>query len=465
MKLYSQIIKFNADLLNKYDKSVPRYTSYPPATEFKTIVKETDFLAGIVAGNEKKQPISLYCHIPFCESACYFCGCNTIITNNKKIAIPYLDYLIQNIRQTSTLISSDRQVNQIHLGGGTPNYLNQLQLEQLFSNLVKNFNIGHKAEISIEINPLYVDRNYIFFLKELGFNRISFGIQDFNSKVQKVINRVQPESMLFNLMSWIREAKFEGANVDLIYGLPFQTLETFKETVEKTIRLNPDRIALFNFAYMPWLKTVQKNITEKDLPKAQEKLAIFQMTIEKLNYNGYMYIGMDHFAKPNDELAIAQQEGKLHRNFQGYTTKPESDLFGFGVTSISMLNDIYIQNYKGLKSYYKALDSGNLPIEKGVILHRDDILRRAIIMELMCQFKISKNFFKEENYLQSDLDFNQYFTNELVDLKFLEADGLVKLSDDDIEITPLGRLLIRNVASVFDTYLKGRKKQSFSRAI
>lgn len=465
MKITSQTVQFDADLLNKYDKSVPRYTSYPPATELKTEVGETDFQAGIAAGNHKKTPISLYCHIPFCETACYFCGCNTIITRNKKVAPPYLDYLTQDIRQTSALISPDRNVNQIHWGGGTPNYLNQPQLDQLFTSLVNNFNIDKTAEISIEINPRYIDRNYIFFLKSLGFNRISFGIQDFNAKVQEAINRIQPESMLFNVMSWIREAGFEGANVDLIYGLPFQTLETFKETVKKTIKLNPDRIALFNFAYMPWLKAAQKNISEADLPKAAEKLAIFQMTIEELNRNGYVYIGMDHFAKPNDELAIAQQEGKLHRNFQGYTTKTESDLFAFGVTSISMLNDVYVQNYKGLKGYYNALDAGKLPIEKGVSLHRDDIIRRAIIMELMCQFELNKDRFEEKYNLHFDLDFDQYFTDELIELKPLEADGLVKLYSDRIEITPSGRLLIRNVASVFDPYLKGRKEKSFSKAI
>ncbi|MGP0128762.1 MAG: oxygen-independent coproporphyrinogen III oxidase [cyanobacterium endosymbiont of Rhopalodia musculus] len=469
MMTNSQTVQFDTNLLNKYNKSVPRYTSYPPATELKTEVKEIDFRGGIIAGNYKRKPISLYCHIPFCETACYFCGCNTIITKNKRIAPLYLDYLIQDIRQTAALISPARQVNQIHLGGGTPNYLNQPQLERLFSSLVKNFNIDQKAEISIEINPRYIDKNYIFFLKKLGFNRISFGIQDFNSKVQEAINRIQPESMLFNVMDWIREAEFEGANVDLIYGLPFQTLETFKETVRKTIKLNPDRIALFNFAYMPWLKAAQKNISETDLPQVAEKLAIFQMTIEKLNCNGYMYIGMDHFAKPNDELAIAQQEGKLHRNFQGYTTKPESDLFAFGVTAISMLNDVYIQNYKPLKSYYKALFSGNLPIEKGVSLHRDDIIRRAIIMELMCQFKLNKSHFEGKYNLQFNPDFNfdfdQYFFDELVDLKSLEADGLVKLFSDYIEVTPPGRLLIRNIASIFDTYLKRRKEQSFSKAI
>ncbi|YAI81267.1 MAG: oxygen-independent coproporphyrinogen III oxidase [cyanobacterium endosymbiont of Rhopalodia sterrenbergii] len=465
MKINSQTLQFDANLLNKYNKSVPRYTSYPPATELKTEIKEIDFLAGIVAGNHRKQPISIYCHIPFCETACYFCGCNTIITKNKRITSTYLNYLIQDIHQTASLISSARQVNQIHWGGGTPNYLNQPQLDQLFSSLVKNFNIDQKVEISIEINPRNIDKNYIFFLKKLGFNRISFGLQDFNLKVQEAINRIQPESMLFNVMSWIREAEFEGANVDLIYGLPFQTLETFKETVEKTIKLNPDRIALFNFAYMPWLKVAQKNISETDLPKAAEKLAIFQMTIEKLNRSGYIYIGMDHFAKPNDELAIAQQEGKLHRNFQGYTTKPESDIFAFGVTAISMLNNVYIQNYKRLKSYYKALDSGILPIEKGVILHQDDIIRRAIIMELMCQFKLNKSHLEEKYNLQFNLDFDKYFAHELVNLKSMEADGLVKLFSDHIEITYPGRLLIRNIASVFDIYLKRRKEQSFSKAI
>jgi oxygen-independent coproporphyrinogen-3 oxidase len=321
------------------------------------------------------------------------------------------------------------------------------------------------AEVSIEINPRYVDRDYILFLKQLGFNRISFGIQDFNPQVQKAVNRIQPEAMLFNVMDWIREAGFESVNVDLIYGLPFQTQETFQETVQKTLKLDPDRIAVFNFAYVPWLKPVQKRMPEAALPNAAEKLKILQTTIAQLTQNGYVFIGMDHFAKPDDELAIAQQAGELHRNFQGYTTKPESDLLGFGITSISMLQDVYIQNYKRLKEFYCAIDARELPIEQGVQITHDDRIRRTVIMELMCQFQLSTENLENKYHLGFDLDFNDYFEWELPQLDALEADGLLKRWSDGIEITPSGRLLIRNIAAVFDTYLRQKAKTAFSRSI
>jgi oxygen-independent coproporphyrinogen-3 oxidase len=299
----------------------------------------------------------------------------------------------------------------------------------------------------------------------LGFNRISFGIQDFNPQVQAAVNRIQPEAMLFSVMDWIREAKFESVNVDLIYGLPYQTLETFQETVQKTVQLNPDRIAVFNFAYVPWLKPVQKRMPEAALPDAAEKLKILQMTIAQLTESGYVFIGMDHFAKPNDELTLAQQAGQLHRNFQGYTTQPESDLLGFGMTSISMLQDVYIQNHKRLKDFYKAIDDGKLPIEKGVRLSQDDQIRRTVIMELMCQFQLSVQDLEEKYHLGFDLDFNDYFAQELPKLDALEADGLIKRWGDGIEVTPTGRQLIRNIAAVFDTYLGKRKVETFSKSI
>jgi oxygen-independent coproporphyrinogen-3 oxidase len=302
-------------------------------------------------------------------------------------------------------------------------------------------------------------------LKELGFNRISFGIQDFNLQVQEAVNRIQPIGMLFKAMDWIREAGFESVNVDLIYGLPFQTLDTFRDTIYKTLKLDPDRIAVFNFAYVPWLKPVQRRIPQEALPKASEKLDILQMSIEELSQNGYQFIGMDHFAKPNDELAIAQREGQLHRNFQGYTTKPESDLIGFGVTSISMLHDVYVQNHKRLKDFYKAIDRSVLPIERGVSLSQDDVIRRTVIAELMCQFELSKDEFEEKYHLSFDRDFDEYFASEQFELKKLEADGLIRLFHNRIQVTPAGRLLIRNIAAVFDTYLQHKTISNFSKAI
>ncbi|MCU0549000.1 MAG: oxygen-independent coproporphyrinogen III oxidase [Leptolyngbya sp. Prado105] len=465
----SQTVEFNTTLLNKYNQPLPRYTSYPPATELTSDFNPDFFHRAIDVGNHKKTPLSLYCHIPFCETPCYFCGCNTIITQRKEVAEPYLGYLARQIRQTAQLIHSDRIVHQLHWGGGTPNYLDLDQVEFLWNQFHRYFRVDAKAELSIEVNPRYVDRNYIQVLRQIGFNRISFGIQDFNPEVQVAINRVQPEKMLFDVMDWIREAEFESVNVDLIYGLPFQTAATFEQTVAKTIALNPDRIAVFNFAYIPWMKPIQKRMPESALPNAAEKLKILQNTIAQLTQNGYVFIGMDHFAKPDDELALAQQAGQLHRNFQGYTTKPESDLLGFGMTSISMLQDVYLQNHKRLKDFYKSIDEKQLPIEKGVLLSQDDLIRRTVIMELMCQFQLSASDLEAKYHLGFDRDFNDYFAPELPHLDLLEADGLIKRWSDGIEVTPIGRLLIRNIVSVFDTYLgermRDRSDQTFSKSI
>lgn len=465
MQLLLPTVQFDSELLQKYDQPVPRYTSYPPATELKPEFQQADFRAAIAVSNYKKTPLSLYCHIPFCDSACYFCGCNTVITQRKEIAEPYLDYLVRHIQQMAQLIDQNRTVQQMHWGGGTPNYLSLNQIETLWAAIHQHFHFDPKAEISIEVNPKSLDQHYLASLKNLGFNRISFGIQDFDLKVQEAVNRVQPESMLFDVMQWSRDAGFESVNVDLIYGLPFQTLETFRNTIRKTIQLNPDRIAVFNFAYVPWLKPVQKRIPQEAMPSADEKLKILRMAIEELTQNGYQYIGMDHFAKPDDELSVAQQQGQLHRNFQGYTTKPESDLIGFGVTSISMLNDVYVQNHKRLKDFYRAIDAGELPIERGVTLDKDDIIRRTVIMELMCQFQLSPDDIEEKYHLGFDLDFETYFAQEKFQLRRLEADGLIRLSPNHIEVTPAGRLLIRNIASTFDTYLRRNKTTGFSRAV
>lgn len=465
MKLLSQTVEFDVNLLRKYDRPVPRYTSYPPATELKETFESIDFRQAIAVGNYKKTPLSLYCHIPFCETPCYFCGCNTIITPRKSLAEPYLEHLCQDIQQLGTLVNKSRPVNQLHWGGGTPNYLSQEQVQQLWNTLQQNFEFAPNAEISIEVNPRYLDRDYVFFLKQLGFNRISFGIQDFNTQVQEAVNRVQPEELLFEAMGWIRDAGFESINVDLIYGLPFQSLETFRNTIRKTVELNPDRIAVFNFAYVPWMKPVQRRIPQEALPPASEKLNILKMTIEELTERGYVFIGMDHFAKPDDELAIAQRDGQLHRNFQGYTTQPESDLLGFGMTSIGMLDNVYVQNQKRLKPYYQAIEDQQFPIERGVTLSKDDLIRRSVIMELMCQFQLSKYDIEEKYHLSFDQDFEEYFIRERYDLHLLEADGLIELSTNQIRVTPAGRLLIRNIASVFDTYLRNQQQERFSKAV
>ncbi|MEI6428913.1 MAG: oxygen-independent coproporphyrinogen III oxidase [Pseudanabaena sp. ELA607] len=465
MKQLSQVVQFDADLLHKYNQPLPRYTSYPPATELTPDFDANQFRSAITKGNWQNTPLSLYAHIPFCETPCYFCGCNTIITQRKEVVDPYLGYIARHIQQVANLVSQERRVNQMHWGGGTPNYLSQNQVEFLWEQFQKQFNFEPTAEISIEINPRYVDRNYILFLRQLGFNRISFGIQDFDSQVQEAVNRVQPEEMLFNVMSWIREANFESVNVDLIYGLPFQTAATFRQTIEKTLQLDPDRIAVFNFAYVPWLKPIQKRMPESEFPNAAAKLEILQQTIAQLTDGGYVFIGMDHFAKPNDELTIAQQAGELHRNFQGYTTKPESDLLGFGMTSISMLQNVYVQNHKRLKDFYHAIDNYDLPLERGVQLTEDDMIRRTVIMELMCQFQLSVPDLEPKYHLGRELDFNDYFADALLKLDALEADGLLKRWGDGIEVSAIGRLLIRNIAAVFDAYLGERKAETFSKSI
>lgn len=455
-------IQFDAELLQKYDLPLPRYTSYPPATELSDRFEATDFRRAMMRSNARHSPLSLYCHIPFCQSACYFCGCNVIVAGNPKVAEPYLQYLMKEIQQTAKLVDRSRPVVQLHWGGGTPNYLNLEQVTMLWDALHEQFEFDPQAEISIEVNPRYVDRDYIFRLRELGFNRISFGIQDFNPQVQAAINRPQSEELLFNVMRWIREAAFESANVDLIYGLPYQTLETYRETIQKTLALSPDRIAVFNFAYIPSLKAVQRHLPVDQLPSAEEKLRILQLAIEQLTTHNYQYIGMDHFAKTNDELAIAQDDGTLKRNFQGYTTQPDAELLGFGLTSISMLQDAYIQNHKRLKDYYQAIDAGLPPIERGVVLHTDDILRREIIMQLMCQFRLEK----ADVEARFKIDFDRYFRWEEASLLNLAQDGLLTFSPEAIEVTPKGRLLIRNIVSAFDIYLRDRQAgTNFSKAV
>jgi oxygen-independent coproporphyrinogen-3 oxidase len=460
MGFLSQEVKFDKDLIYKYAKPAPRYTSYPTAAEFHPI-SEREWREKLIKSNERKTPLSLYFHIPFCENECYFCGCNVIITKRKQVVNPYLEYLTKEMDLVGELIDKNRKVVQLHWGGGTPNYLNREQMRWLMNEIKKRFDFEKDAEISIEIDPRHIDRETIFILREIGFNRASFGIQDFNEKVQRAVNRIQPEEMIFNVMGWLREAGFESVNIDLIYGLPYQSVETYSETIDKVIKLNPDRIANFNFAYVPWMKRLQRKIDEKALPKPEEKLEILKLTIDKLTKAGYLFIGMDHFAKPDDELAVAQRERTLHRNFQGYTTHAEAELLGFGATSISMLYDAYAQNYKKLKDYYGKIDEGKLPVERGFFLNEDDIIRRDIIMRLMSHFQLYKSEIEEKYKIR----FDEYFKREMEALKELEQDGLLKIYPDRIDITPAGRLLIRNIAVNFDIYTLQKKEKRFSKAI
>lgn len=454
-------VQLHAELLHKYTQSLPRYTSYPPATELRPEYSGLDVKQSIAALNQRSSPLSLYFHIPFCQSACYFCECNVVVSNNQNLVSTYLDYLTQEIQQTAAQLDPNKPVVQMHWGGGTPNYLSLAQAKQLWNVIDRHFNLVPEAEISIEVNPRYVEQHYIQALREIGFNRISFGIQDFNPQVQEAVNRIQPEPLLFEVMSWSRQAQFDSVNVDLMYGLPYQTQDTFQETIQKTIALNPDRIAIFDFAYAPWLQPLQKNIPESALPSAMEKLEILQRAITELDRHGYVYIGMDHFAKLDDELAIAQRQGRLKRNFQGYTTQPSAELLGFGLASISVLHDAYYQNHQRLQDYYQAIKQRQPPVEKGIGLHRDDMIRREVILQLLCHFELFKPDLEAKYYL----DFDAYFAPELIDLRRLAAEGLICLFADRIEVTPTGRGLIRTIAAVFDAYLRDRSLANFSRAI
>ncbi len=453
--------EFNRELIKKYDRPGPRYTSYPPATEFTEEVGQDHYRERLVNSNERKTPLSLYFHIPFCESGCYYCGCNIIISHRKGIERPYLEKVYKEMDMTSSLLDKDRKVEQLHWGGGTPNYLEPDEIEEFMGEIKKRFAFSEDAEVSIEIDPRYATEDQLRTIKEVGFNRVSMGLQDLDEKVQRAINRVQPYDLMKDSMKKLRDLGFESINLDLIYGLPYQTKDSFERTVDKVIDLSPDRIAVYSFAYVPWVKPIQKYIDPDTLPSAEEKLSILEMVIEKFQDAGYIYIGMDHFARPEDELAVAQREGKLWRNFQGYTTRKGVELIGFGATSIGMLYDSYFQNYKTLRDYNLAVDEDRLPILRGYILNDDDFIRREVIMDIMCNLGVS--FSKIEDMF--GVRFEDYFERELEDLRSLEEDGLIEVKDGRISILPVGRLLIRNVAMVFDTHLRNKKDLAFSRTI
>ncbi|WP_448587766.1 oxygen-independent coproporphyrinogen III oxidase [Thermocrinis sp.] len=452
---------FNKELIEKYDKPGPRYTSYPPATEFHTGVGKDDYKRKLLESNLSKRPLSLYIHIPFCESACWFCGCNVIISHRKDVSRRYLDYLYREMDLLSEYLDPSRPVVQLHWGGGTPNFLTDEEMRELFGKLSQTFPVDEEGEISVEIDPRYISEGQLETIRELGFNRISMGLQDLNEEVQRAINRIQPESLMKDVMKRLRQLGFKSINIDLIYGLPYQTPEKFRSTIEKTIELDPDRVAVYNFAYVPWLKPLQRRIDPETLPPPEDKLTILEMTIELFQKAGYVYIGMDHFAKPEDELSLAQKDGTLWRNFQGYTTKKGVDLIGIGATSIGMLYDAYFQNYKTIREYYLALDRGDLPIMRGFLLSEEDLIRREVIMDLMCNFRCE--FEKIESLF--GISFEEHFEEELIKLQDMEKDGLLEIKERTIKVLPVGRLLIRNIAMVFDQYLQQKKELRFSRTI
>ncbi len=452
---------FDRALVKKYDRPGPRYTSYPPATEFTEEVGEEDYRRKLVESNARKTPLSLYFHIPFCESGCYYCGCNIIISHRKGIEVPYLQRVYREMDMLTELIDESREVVQLHWGGGTPNYLTPEEIEEFMGEIRKRFPFSQDAEVSIEIDPRFATDHQLRVIRDVGFNRISMGLQDLDEKVQKAINRIQPYSLMVEVMGKLRELGFHSVNIDLIYGLPHQTRSSFEKTVEKVIELDPDRIAVYSFAYVPWVKPIQKRIDPKALPSPEEKLSILEMVVERFQDAGYVYIGMDHFAKPDDELAVAQRRGELWRNFQGYTTRKGVELIGIGATSIGMLQDSYFQNYKTLREYNVAVDEGKLPVFRGFLLKEDDFVRREVIMDIMCNLGVS--FRKIDDMF--GIVFEDYFARELEELRELEEDGLIRVRDRKIEILPVGRMLIRNVAMVFDAYLRTKKELRFSKTI
>ena len=447
----------------KYSKPGPRYTSYPTALEFNAAFAYDAYINKLDA-QENSRPLSLYFHLPFCRNACYFCGCNVVFTSKEDKMLRYMDYLKRELEILTKHVDTSREVIQMHFGGGTPTFFSAEQLKEIILMIKSHFkNFRADAEISCEIDPRHINEDQMKVMSEQGFNRVSFGIQDFNEKVQVAVHRVQPYDVTKNAMDLARKYNMVSVNVDLIYGLPYQTLETFKETLRLSLTLNPDRFAVFNYAHVPWLKKTMRKIDETTLPLPDEKLHIMQYTIDFLTENGYKMIGMDHFAKPEDELFKAIEKGELHRNFQGYTTKGGADLVGVGLTSIGEGSDYYAQNFKDMKEYEAAIDAGKLPFERGVTLSEDDMIRQHVIMELMSNFKMDIKRFNED----FDVDFNTYFADDLPDLQPFIDEELVSVDANHIACSETGTLLIRNIAMVFDAYMNKHagSKKTFSKTV
>ncbi len=463
---------FDPEKISRYDKAGPRYTSYPTAVAFTPAFSATDYLqhtrqSNHLAGDKQHpKPLSLYFHIPFCDTICFYCACNKIATRDYSQADTYLEYLYREMTIQSSLFDQKRTVHQLHWGGGTPTFLSHSQIQSLMQRTRQLFTLlnNDKGDYSIEIDPRSVTPKTIGILREAGFNRFSLGVQDIDSNVQKAVNRIQPIEQTQAIIEACRDHHAKSISIDLIYGLPLQTVNGFAKTLQYIIDISPDRISLFNYAHLPQRFKPQRRIHVADLPSAKDKLIILQQSINRLTQAGYQYIGMDHFAKPEDELALAQQQGKLHRNFQGYTTHADCDLVAMGVSAISSVNHSYSQNSKQLDVYYKMLDSGGLPITRGVSLSEDDQLRRTIIQQLSCQFSLDINTIEET----FQVDFGAYFARELDALARLEEDDLLTLRPGSIQVTPGGRLLIRHICMIFDRYLNTRHSEHascFSRVI
>jgi oxygen-independent coproporphyrinogen-3 oxidase len=452
----------NLDLVRKYNQPGPRYTSYPPATRFAQSYGKDLFLERIQQSNQENAAnLSLYFHLPFCRSLCWYCGCTTVITTQQKKSAAYLRLLDAEMQIMRGHLNSDRKVVQLHFGGGTPTFLLPDELRELGWMIRRRFNVAPDAEFGVEIDPRRLTEDHVKALREIGVNRVSLGVQDHNPKVQLAVHRIQPREVTEQAIVWARKAGIQMVNIDLIYGLPHQTPESFAKTIDEIIALNPDRLAVFSYAHVPWIKPSQKILETENLPSAETKLQLLKLTIEKLTASGFDYIGMDHFAKPDDELTVAQKNKTLQRNFQGYSTRGNTDIYSFGISSISQAADAYWQNHKEIDVYSETLSRGEAPIERGYVLTPEDIVRRKTIMRLMCDLELDYSALSE----QTGVNVPQYFASEIASLDDLEADGLVERQYGGMKITNAGRLFIRNVAMRFDAYLPRQVERRFSQTV
>jgi oxygen-independent coproporphyrinogen-3 oxidase len=455
------MLKVDLDLIKKYNVPGPRYTSYPPATHFTEEIPPEVLLERIGGNNRTQRDLSLYFHLPFCESLCWFCGCTTVITLDPRKSAEYVRYLEREMDLMKRLLNPRRKVVQLHFGGGTPTFSAPDEIRALGEAIHARFTLAEGVEAGVEVDPRRLTRDHLTALREVGFNRASMGVQDNDPVVQKAVHRIQPFEMTRQVVEWMRETGFQSINIDLIYGLPYQTPRLFVKTLEQTLSLRPDRFAVFNYAHVPWMKPAQKILKVETLPTPETKLELLKLTIEKLTAEGYVYIGMDHFALAGDELAVAQKQKTLQRNFQGYSTRGGADIYAFGMSSISQAEDCYWQNHKELPEYYAALERGELPAHRGYLMTEEDKLRRVTIMRLMCDLGLDYGAMSS----LLGLDFKEHFTQELDSLEDLEADGLLVKTPEGLLVTDWGRLLIRNIAMRFDAYAMTRKENRFSKTI
>ncbi|WP_124949071.1 oxygen-independent coproporphyrinogen III oxidase [Sulfuriferula thiophila] len=443
-------MELTASLLEKYSKPGPRYTSYPTAPYFDEKFGASAWLDELQQTQASGRDLSLYVHIPFCDSLCYYCGCNMVATQNYSKATQYLGFLFQEIERMAALTLPGRTVRQIHWGGGTPTYLHPDDIRRLFAHLRASFNIAADAEIGCEVDPRELSREHVQALADSGFNRLSLGVQDLDLTVQQAVNRVQSASLIHEVYGWMRDAGIPSINMDLMVGLPHQTVASFSQTLEQIIAMAPDRLAVFSYAHVPWMKKHQKLIQETDLPDLPTRIALQQLLLEKLTHAGYVYIGMDHFAKPDDELVKAQRNKTLYRNFQGYTTHKDCDIYAFGVSAISQTDEVYVQNAKNLAEYQQRIAAGGLATERGLRISREDRLRRDAIVRIMSDLELNKMEFSRH----WQIEFDSHFADALSELADMQADGLIELHAEVIRVTETGRLFLRNIAMCFDAYLK-----------